>query len=257
MFRSVYTLCAAVVVAAIAACKPFPKAANEYPAGHVVHEAAKGYLSISGACGLISWMGSAFVVEVNGVSMGLGNGLTAAHNLWYMCGDIGEVMAETHTGAKFKVNAVGYEKETDIGVIYSPSYPGMKPLSLGNSDDLKLGQMLYGLCTTVWNPSVIPYGPLIAKDITDYYTDLEVTLTGLMTFDGARHPQGCSGGPVLTEDGKVVGVMSGIPTITVTNFEAGRGAVSTYEEQRGREIYFVPINTALEAMRRIVAKNGH
>ncbi|MBI4120867.1 MAG: trypsin-like peptidase domain-containing protein [Parcubacteria group bacterium] len=244
-------LVAAIFFALLGGCgnTPFQHIEETYSKDHVLSEAVKGYLSISGF-GYVGlpifagyWAGSAFVIDADGTA------LTVAHNIWYVHAT--EINAETHIGETYQVDIVGFKKEADIGVIRVAPYRDMRPLPIGDPNALKIGDMLYGICTKMGTPTV--FGPLLEKGVDDYYTDLKVTLKNLMVFDGDTQPQGCSGGPVITENGKVVGVITGMPTETLLTVEGG--VVKQHYVQRGSEIYFVPIDQALAVARRIIEES--
>ncbi|NLO22437.1 MAG: PDZ domain-containing protein [Syntrophomonadaceae bacterium] len=118
-----------------------------------------------------------------------------------------EIMVNFNDGNKLKAEVVGQDYEMDLAILKIASKEKMVPLTLGNSEQLRVGEWViaignpYGLDHTVTAGLVSAKGrPMqIEKRI---YKDLIQT-------DAAINP-GNSGGPLLNTKGEVVGINTAV-----------------------------------------------
>ncbi len=116
-----------------------------------------------------------------------------------------------------RARLVGADQELDIAVLQVDPFPEMKPLTLGNSDSLRVGDTVIA----VGNALDLPGGPTVTMGIVSALNRSlsdaapggrgRVILTGLIQTDAAINP-GNSGGPLLNLAGQVVGVNTAVAT---------------------------------------------
>jgi serine protease Do len=144
-----------------------------------------------------------------------------------------------------QVNAkvVGTDEETDLAVvraepleIYSKNEVKFQPANLGNSEELKVGQIVMAL----GNPFALTGGPTVTAGIISSLNrnvQFENGILELVQTDAAINP-GNSGGPLINIRGEVV-------------------AINTAKIPYGQGIGFaVPINTVKSILSDLV-ENGH
>lgn len=120
---------------------------------------------------------------------------------------IGIVFADGHQS---EATVVGVRVEHDLAVIRAKSIPDdLVPATLRSTADLRLGDEV----VAVGFPFGI--GPSVSSGVVsglrrEYHSpEGKRLLTNLIQFDAAANP-GSSGGPLLTNDGEVVGIVTGI-----------------------------------------------
>jgi putative serine protease PepD len=114
-----------------------------------------------------------------------------------------------------RAQLVGADPELDIAVLKIDPFPEMRPLALGDSEGLRVGDTV----VAVGNALDLPGGPTVTmgivsalnRSISDETPDgrRRVALTGLIQTDAAINP-GNSGGPLLNLAGQVVGVNTAV-----------------------------------------------
>jgi len=115
-----------------------------------------------------------------------------------------------HDGTKSDAHVVGIQPEDDLAVLKPDTVPDdLKPATLRSTNGLNLGDEVIA----VGHPFGI--GPSVSSGIVsgmrrDYVNPKgKRTLTNLIQFDAAANP-GNSGGPLVTIDGEVVGIVTAI-----------------------------------------------
>ncbi|MDH4362500.1 MAG: trypsin-like peptidase domain-containing protein [Acidimicrobiia bacterium] len=141
--------------------------------------------------------GTGFVVSTDGRIA------TNAH----VVADARSIQVAFHNGTTAPATVVGVDRTDDLAVI-KVDRTGLTPLTLGTSADLKMGEPV----VAIGNALDLTGGPTATEGIVSAL-DRHITtneggsLSHLIQIDAAINP-GNSGGPLLTLDGKVVGINS-------------------------------------------------
>ncbi len=148
------------------------------------------------------------VVPVKGVGSGviLGDGIVLTNN--HVVEKTREIEVSLHDGEKVQ-GVVSYGDDVyDIAVVEVEA-SGLKPISVGDSDDLRVGQMVIA----VGNPLGLAGGPTVTTGVVSAVNRSVSTpqgiLPSLIQTDAAINP-GNSGGPLLDSGGKAVGINTAI-----------------------------------------------
>ena len=150
-------------------------------------------------------------VELNG-GQGAGTGFvissdgeiaTNAH----VVADATKIDVKFADGTTAAANVLGLDRTDDLAVVKVDKV-GLTPLSLGTSSDLKIGEPV----VAIGNALDLTGGPTATEGIVSALNRTIDTndgehLTHLLQTDAAINP-GNSGGPLLTLDGKVIGINS-------------------------------------------------
>ncbi|MDX1373627.1 MAG: trypsin-like peptidase domain-containing protein, partial [Nitrososphaeraceae archaeon] len=115
-----------------------------------------------------------------------------------------------HDGKIFNAKVIGTDKLTDLAVLkiennnYYPPLDGISPVELGNSDDLKVGQIVIA----IGNPFGLTGGPTVTTGIISSLNrniELEDGILELIQTDAAINP-GNSGGPLVNSKGEIIAI---------------------------------------------------
>ena len=113
-------------------------------------------------------------------------------------------------GKIFNAKVIGTDKLTDLAVLkiennnYYPPLDGISPVELGNSDDLKVGQIVIA----IGNPFGLTGGPTVTTGIISSLNrniELEDGIFELIQTDAAINP-GNSGGPLVNSKGEIIAI---------------------------------------------------
>jgi S1-C subfamily serine protease len=112
-------------------------------------------------------------------------------------------------GSEYPASVVTTSDTQDLALVKVDA-TGLKPATIGNSDDIKVGQTAIAIGSPLGTfTETVTRGIVSALDrsiqVQDEQTGRPVTLSGLIQTDAAINP-GNSGGPLLNATGQVVGV---------------------------------------------------
>ena len=110
----------------------------------------------------------------------------------------------TTDGNMYEGNVVGADKQTDLAIIKIDSKDALSSAVLGNSDMLKIGQIVIA----IGNPFGLDGGPSVTAGIISSLTRrlrFENGVMGLIQTDASINP-GNSGGPLVNTNGEVIGI---------------------------------------------------
>ncbi|WP_033288378.1 S1C family serine protease [Amycolatopsis jejuensis] len=190
--------------------------------------------------------GSGFVISTDGYILTNNHVVEVAANG-------GQIQAVFQDGKKAAAKVVGRDPTTDIAVVKVSGVGNLKPVELGRSDDLRVGQQVvaigspYELTGTVTSGIVSSlHRPVQAGgDKTDQATVMDAIQT-----DAAINP-GNSGGPLANMSGQVIGINSAIYSPN-----SGRGQGSGSEGGNVGIGFAIPIDQARRTADDII-KTGH
>ncbi len=152
-------------------------------------------------------------------------------------------VAVAGTTKTYTAKVVGYDATHDIAVIQLQGASGLTVAPLGDSDTVKVGDVVIGLGNAGGKGGKpIPADGKVTgldKSITAMNSESGTSedLSGLIETDAAIQP-GDSGGALVSRDGKVIGI------VTAGSISGGRTTSAT-------DGYAVPVNQALEIAQQI------
>lgn len=140
--------------------------------------------------------------------------------------DKGHIVTNNHVvadGVKFTVSfldgtvlsatLVGQDPDTDLAVLkIDPKDISLKPLRLGNSTNLKIGEMIIAVGNPFELAGSVTLG-IVSQKGRLLPTERGYLIPGIIQIDAAINP-GNSGGPLLNSRGEVVGVTTAIESMT-------------------------------------------
>jgi putative serine protease PepD len=169
--------------------------------------------------------GSGFVVDANG------HILTNAH----VVQGASIVQVTFSTGETADAQLVGASAEDDIAVLLVPLPADVRPLQLGRSQDVRVGDDVLAVGSPLGLAGTVTAGIISAVDRQVSIGNR--TVTALQT-DASINP-GNSGGPLVGSSGQVVGVTTTIATLPGSGGSIGIG-------------FAVPIDRAAEVARQLI-----
>jgi 2-alkenal reductase len=153
-------------------------------------------------------VGSGFVIDKNGevatnahvVTNGSGSSLKRAKSVYVQFGNGNQVPAKI----------VGFDANVDVALIkIDPDGLNLNPLPLGQSNGLTVGQPVAAIGSPFNEPQSLSVGVISALDRTIDSLAGKFGISGAIQTDAAIN-HGNSGGPLLDENGRVLGINSQI-----------------------------------------------
>ncbi|MEO0653129.1 MAG: trypsin-like peptidase domain-containing protein, partial [Planctomycetota bacterium] len=174
--------------------------------------AAPGVVHISTSSGRVRWFeslgrgrdweegsGSGFVWDLEGHIVTNHHVVEGAQTLVVTFAD----------GRRYPARLMGVSTRLDLAVLeVDAPGEGLRPLPLGSSADLSVGQVLYAIGSPFGLDQTLSAGLLggLERTVRD---DRGRLLTGMIQTDAAIHP-GNSGGPLLDSAGRVIGIATAV-----------------------------------------------
>ncbi|MEV8432281.1 S1C family serine protease [Streptomyces chartreusis] len=129
-------------------------------------------------------------------------------------GDDGEISVTFHSGDTAKATVVGRDSGYDLAVVKVSGVSGLKPLPLGNSDNVQVGDPVVAIGAPFDLEGTVTSGIISAKErpITaggESGDGSDVSYVDALQTDAPINP-GNSGGPLLDARARVVGINSAI-----------------------------------------------
>ncbi|MBU5945291.1 S1C family serine protease [Streptomyces sp. PAM3C] len=165
--------------------------------------------------------------------------------------DGGNLSATFPDGKKYEAEVVGNAQGYDVAVIKLKNAPSdLKPLTLGNSDDVAVGDSTIAIGAPFGLSNTVTTGIISAKNrpvaSSDGSGDKASYMSALQT-DASINP-GNSGGPLLDAQGNVIGINSAIQSTSNGGFGTGQaGSIGLG--------FAIPINQAKYVAQELI-KNG-
>jgi S1-C subfamily serine protease len=122
---------------------------------------------------------------------------------------------------KYRAKVVGYDKQNDLAVIQLVGVPKerLHPVSLGDSDSLKVGQKVLAIGNPFRLQNTLTVG-IISSLGRKIQTESGDMVENVIQTDAAINP-GNSGGPLLNTAGEMIGINTSIFTLSGGNIGIG------------------------------------
>jgi len=134
-----------------------------------------------------------------------------------------------HDGLESEAEIVGVHPENDLAVIRAMTIPDdLPPATLGSSGRLKPGDEVVAVGFPFGIGPSVSAGVVSGLNREFRSPEGARLLKGLIQFDAAANP-GSSGGPLVTLDGEVVGIVTAILNPTRSRTFIGIGFAATME----------------------------
>jgi Do/DeqQ family serine protease len=154
--------------------------------------------------------------------------------------DASEIEVILNDNSKYTATVIGTDPSTDIAVLKIEA-SGLKPIPLGNSDELRIGEWVLAVGNPFNLTSTVTAGIVSAKArninlLSDKTRATAVPIESFIQTDAAVNP-GNSGGALVNTRGELVGINTAIASQT--------GSYSGYS-------FAVPVNLVNKVMRDII-----
>lgn len=154
--------------------------------------------------------------------------------------DASEIEVILNDNSKYTATIIGTDPSTDIAVLKIEA-EGLKPIPLGNSDDLRVGEWVLAVGNPFNLTSTVTAGIVSAKArninlLSDRTSGRTVPIESFIQTDAAVNP-GNSGGALVNTRGELVGINTAIASQT--------GSYSGYS-------FAIPVNLVNKVMRDII-----
>ena len=151
-----------------------------------------------------------------------------------------EIEVILNDNSKYTAHVVGADPSTDVAII-KINAPNLKPIALGNSDDLRIGEWVLAVGNPFNLTSTVTAGIVSAKArninlLTDRTQNNVVPIESFIQTDAAVNP-GNSGGALVNTKGELVGINTAIASQT--------GSYSGYS-------FAIPVNLVNKVMRDLI-----
>jgi len=131
-----------------------------------------------------------------------------------------KVQVQLDAGRTYDARVVGGAPEYDLAVVKLEQIPpGLKPIALGTSGDLRIGQTVYAIGNPFGMARTLTQGIVSALDRQLPTSDVR-EIAGVIQTDAAINP-GNSGGPLLDTAGRLIGVTTAIRSPSGANTGVG------------------------------------
>ena len=151
-----------------------------------------------------------------------------------------EIEVILNDNSKYSATVVGADPSTDVAIL-KINAPNLKPIALGNSDDLRVGEWVLAVGNPFNLTSTVTAGIVSAKArniniLSDRTNNNVVPIESFIQTDAAVNP-GNSGGALVNTKGELIGINSAISSPT--------GSYSGYS-------FAIPINLVQKVMRDLI-----
>nr|WP_043841946.1 trypsin-like peptidase domain-containing protein [Amycolatopsis taiwanensis] len=185
--------------------------------------------------------GSGFVVSTDGY-------IVTNNHVVDMAANGGSIQASFPDGTKAPATIIGRDPTTDIAVVKVTGVNNLKPVELGNSDDLRVGQAVVAFGSPFELTGTVTAGIVSALHrpvrAGGGSGDLTTVMSAIQT-DAAINP-GNSGGPLTNLAGQVIGINSAIYS------PPSSGGLGQSEATNAGIGFSIPINQAQRTAQEII-----
>ncbi len=131
-----------------------------------------------------------------------------------------KVQVQLDAGRTYDARVVGSAPDYDLAVVKLDQIPpGLKPIAVGTSGDLRIGQTVYAIGNPFGMARTLTQGIVSALDRQLPTTEVR-EIAGAIQTDAAINP-GNSGGPLLDSAGRLIGVTTAIRSPSGANTGVG------------------------------------
>ena len=175
------------------------------------------------ASGVDAKNGAGVVVDTDG------NILTSLH----VVRDASKIRVTFADGSESDANIVGTLPEKDIAVLHAATLPAdLVPATLGNPGTLHVGDPAFVIGHPFGLVGSLSAGVISGLDRSMQAPGVAQPITGLVQFDAAVNP-GSSGGPLVDQNGEVVGIVTALVNPAGQNVFSGVGFAVTIDSASG------------------------
>jgi putative serine protease PepD len=157
-----------------------------------------------------SGVGSGIVISPDGLL------LTNNHVVESAAGGAGQITALLQNGKLVPVQIIGRDPTSDVAVVKAANVSGLKPIELGNSDAVRVGQQVLVIGSPIGLGGTVTAGIVSALDravsVGGSDKDPNPPVLNAIQTDAAINP-GNSGGPLVDIEGRLVGINSAIASV--------------------------------------------
>jgi putative serine protease PepD len=138
----------------------------------------------------------------------------------------GGVVAVFHDGTSAPARIVGRDPSSDLAVLRAQNVSGLTPITLGNSDSVRVGQQVVAFGSPLGLGGTVTTGIISALNravsVGEESGASEATVLSAVQTDAAINP-GNSGGPLVDMQGALIGINSAIATTGAQGGSIGVG----------------------------------
>jgi 2-alkenal reductase len=157
---------------------------------------------------------------------------------YHVVEDAQTVRVNFANGTSAQAEVVGTDPDADLAVLkIDPSVTELRPLSLGDSDQLKVGQLAFAIGNPFGQDFTITSGIVSAVGRTISSQNSSFSIPQVIQTDASINP-GNSGGPLLNRQGEVIGINTLIISQSGSNSGVG---------------FAIPINIAKQILPTLMA----
>ncbi len=161
---------------------------------------------------------------------------------WHVVQDADEIQVAFADGTTLEAEMVGSDPANDLAVIkIDPADYELTPVSLGESDDLRVGQFVVAIGNPFGLEQTVTFGVISSLGRTIQSPEGGRFIGEAIQTDAAINP-GNSGGPLLNLEGEVIGVNAQI--VSPNRANAGIG-------------FAIPVNTAKRVVPELIEKGRY
>lgn len=190
--------------------------------------------------------GPAAAGEGSGIVLGADGLLLTNNHVIESAATGGRVIAVFQDGTSAPARIVGRDPSSDLAVLRADGVAGLTPVTLGNSDSVRVGQQVVAFGAPLGLGGTVTTGIISALDravsVGEESGASEATVLSAVQTDAAINP-GNSGGPLVDMQGALIGINSAIATTGAEGGSIGVGfsipinqakRIATELEQTGR-----------------------
>jgi putative serine protease PepD len=164
--------------------------------------------------------------EGSGIVLGADGLLLTNNHVVESAANGGRVVAVFQDGTNAPATIVGRDPSSDLAVLRAEGVSGLTPVTLGNSDSVRVGQQVVAFGSPLGLGGTVTTGVISALNravsVGEESGASEATVLSALQTDAAINP-GNSGGPLVDLQGSLIGINSAIATTGAQGGSIGVG----------------------------------